>query len=460
MSEVDFASGERVEAVQATKLRGLLAHAAATVPYYSDLFARLDIDLNDCDPLAVLRELPVLTKADIEANFPDRILSGGRRPISARHVTTSGTTSDRIEVVLTVAAQHWRHAQQLWADEVGGGCTPGLRRLEIPPDACSRVCGQDGGRPDGLVAEMRWAARRSSRPARAVADSLARRAREALRTRILNDTTLPPLLGPEGTAATVEVVRQHVELIEREDPYLLSGLPTYLQEIARYLQRTGRRLRVPVVRPIGSVSSARMKRFVGENLGAEVFETYGSNELGCAACECQAHNGLHVAASCFVVEILRDGRPARPGELGRIAVTCLDNYSMPLIRYDIGDVGRWYPAGCKCGRNTPLIECNGRLQGLLITSSGAPVTEEQIMDLAYFDLGLEHFQLVERRPGQFDLMVVAAPEGTADMRTVREAFAHLLDEPERLEVFPVETIYPEATGKFRFVKSASYERFG
>ncbi|MEA3402343.1 MAG: hypothetical protein U9R79_13990 [Armatimonadota bacterium] len=460
MSELDFAARHRIEAVQARKLRSLLAHAAAAVPYYSDIFAGLDIDLDGCDPLAVLRKLPVLTKADIEANFPDRILSGGRRAISARHVTTSGTTSDGIEVVLTVGAQHWRHALQLWADEVGGGCAPGRRRLEIPPDAYSRVCGHGAERPDGLAAEMRWAARRSSRPTRAVADSLARRIREALRTCILNDTTLPPLLGPEGTAATAESVPHHVELIKREEPYLLSGLPTYLQEIARHLQRTGRRLQVPVVRPIGSVSTARMKRFIGESLGAEVFETYGSNELGCVASECEAHNGLHVATSCFVVEVLRNGQPARPGELGRLVVTCLDNYAMPLIRYDIGDVGRWYEPGCECGRNTPLIECSGRLQGLIVTSTGAPVTEEQVMDLAYFDLGLEHFQLVEHRPGEFDLMVVSAPEGPADLQTVRAAFARVLDEPKQLEVFPVETIYPEATGKFRFVKSASHERFG
>ncbi len=459
MCELDFARSSEIERAQSARLGRLLTHAAETVPHYADVFARLHTQPHGGEPLDVLEQMPPLTKADIEANFPDRMLSGGRRSATSRHVATSGTTSDRIEVVLSVMAQHRRHAQQLWCDEVGGGCAPGLRRVEIPPDSCSRVCGQAVDRPEGLVAEMRWAAGRSSKPARAAADSLARRLRGAVRKCILNDTTLPPLLGPGGTTAAAEAIAHHVELIRHERPYLLSGLPTYLQEIARHLERTDRRLQVPVVRPIGSLSTTSMKRLIGERLGGAVFETYGSNELGSVASECEAHDGLHVAAGCFVVEVLRDGRPAGAGKLGRIAVTSLDNYAMPLLRYDIGDVGRMRPAGCECGRNTPLIECHGRLQSLIVTSAGRTVTEEEVMELAYSELEVEHFQLVERKPGRFDLLVVAPPDRSVDLSAVGTAFARLLDEPEQLEVFEVETIYPEATGKFRFVKSASYDQF-
>jgi len=81
------------------------------------------------------------------------------------------------------------------------------------------------------------------------------------------------------------------------------------------------------------------------------------------------------------------------------------------------------------------------------------------MNVAYSQLGLEHFQLVERRPGRFDLLVVSPPRRPADLKAVGATFSRLLDTPEQLEVFPVETIYPEPTGKFRFVKSSSWDRF-
>ena len=40
----------------------------------------------------------------------------------------------------------------------------------------------------------------------------------------------------------------------------------------------------------------------------------------------------------YVVELLTDGRPTEPGEVGEILVTDLNNFSVPLIRYRIGDL--------------------------------------------------------------------------------------------------------------------------
>ena len=48
--------------------------------------------------------------------------------------------------------------------------------------------------------------------------------------------------------------------------------------------------------------------------------------------------GHHVVAEGYIVEILRDGEPARPGEIGEVVITDLNNYCMPFIRYRIGDL--------------------------------------------------------------------------------------------------------------------------
>lgn len=44
-----------------------------------------------------------------------------------------------------------------------------------------------------------------------------------------------------------------------------------------------------------------------------------------------------------------------PGTEGRIICTGLENFSMPLIRYDTGDIGEALPDKCSCGRNFPLL---------------------------------------------------------------------------------------------------------
>jgi len=94
-----------------------------------------------------------------------------------------------------------------------------------------------------------------------------------------------------------------------------------------------------------------------------------------------------------------------------------------------------------------------------VTGTGKAIPEEEILDFFYSELGIDDFQLVERKPGQFDLMLVAAPGQTLDIESIQRTTSDLLDGPPRLDIFPAQTIYPEATGKFRFVKSASYEDF-
>jgi phenylacetate-CoA ligase len=451
----DWLSPDRIAALQSRKLLRLLRHACATVPHYRDIAAGEGLRIEGRSPFKVLAEFPVLTKADVAASFPDRILSRGRRSLASKHRTSTGTTSDRVDVILDLSSQQWRHAHELWADGLGGGCRLGARRLEIPPDACSRECGINSHRPERFWDEVRWAAGQSGRPVREAFSVLGQRTRGAVRHRLMNDRTLPPF-GPEGTCIPPEALQSYVDAIREDAPYLLTGLPTYLHQIARHLQRTGQTVHVPVVRPMGSLSTPAMKRLIAESFGGEVYETYGSNELGGIACECSAHQWLHVSMGAYVVEVLRDGRPAGEGELGHLVVTCLNNYAMPLIRYQLGDVGRWHQGPCACGRATQLIECNGRIQDLVVTAAGKTITEEEFLDFFYFRLGLEHFQLVERKRGQFDLMVVAGPSQSLDVEAVRAATGDLLDAPERVDVFPTRTIYPEATGKFRFVKSASY----
>ncbi len=455
---IDFLPQDRIAALQAKKLQRLLRHARATVPYYRDLFDHLKMKWDGRPPFEILKELPLLTKAQIAANFPDRMLSHGRRDFASEYLTSTGTTADRIDIVVSPAAQLSRLAIVFWRHHIGGCCPLDARRIEIPPDACSRVCGTDQSRPPGLFSEIRWGAAQGVNLLKAALDTISRRLRRSVRHGLIYDETLAPF-GPEGTRLEPEALQAYVNAIDREKPYLVTGLPTYLHEIARHIQRTGQTLHVPVVHPMGSLSTAGLRQLIVDAFGAEVFDIYGASELGTVACECEVHQWLHVAMGSYIVEILRDGRPAAEGELGHIAITGLDNYAMPLIRYELGDVGRWRSGPCRCGRTTQLMECNGRIQDLIMTAQGKAVTEEDVMDLAYFRLRLEHFQLVERKRGEFDLMVVAKPGQNLDIETIRTAARDLLDNPRRLDVFPVNTINREATGKFRFVKSASYEDF-
>src|SRR5260370_13211698 len=83
---------------------------------------------------------------------------------------------------------------------------------------------------------------------------------------------------------------------------------------------------------------------------------------------------MHVRADTFVVEIVPNDAIAKPA--GRIVITDLLNLSMPLIRYEIGDVAAWAEdPNCPCGRNLPLLtEVQSRTTGFLVLSDGRHIS--------------------------------------------------------------------------------------
>jgi phenylacetate-CoA ligase len=62
-------------------------------------------------------------------------------------------------------------------------------------------------------------------------------------------------------------------------------------------------------------------------------------------------------AESYIVKIIKDGVPAKPGEIGEIVTTDSNNYSVPLIRYRIADLAISLNKNetCSCGRGLPRI---------------------------------------------------------------------------------------------------------
>ena len=99
---------------------------------------------------------------------------------------------------------------------------------------------------------------------------------------------------------------------------------------------------------------------------------YSSEEFGNIALQCPEHPGnYHVQAENLLLEVVDDdGRPCAPGEIGRVLVSTLHNFTMPLLRYAIGDYAEPGPA-CACGRSLPVLRrIVGRRRNMLRRPDG------------------------------------------------------------------------------------------
>lgn len=156
-------------------------------------------------------------------------------------------------------------------------------------------------------------------------------------------------------------------------PCVLATYPTELQIFIEELKKTRFVLPIKLVRTVGQPISKRLREEVRSALQCEVANVYSSKEITCIATECPNVPGeYHVESEHIILECLDECNDSVPdGVSGLITLTCLDNTSAPLIRYQLGDIGRYVARErCVCGSNLPRITFEGRTIDVIRFSDG------------------------------------------------------------------------------------------
>jgi phenylacetate-CoA ligase len=221
--------------------------------------------------------------------------------------------------------------------------------------------------------------------------------------------------------------------------------------MARLAQRRGqRRGRLREVRTLGEAVSDETRSLCREAWGATVVDMYSCEEAGYLAFQCPESDRYHVQAEAVLVEVL-DGRgvPCRPGETGRVVVTPLHDFAMPLIRYEIGDYAE-VGEPCPCGRGLPVLRrVLGRVRNMLVTADGARYWPAFGLR-AVFDIeAVRQRQLVQTGYDTLEVrLVTAAPLGAEDEQRIRERVGSRLPAGFRVSVVYREELPRSTGGKF------------
>jgi phenylacetate-CoA ligase len=433
-------------------LSSLLRKAYDDVPFYRDRFREAGLHPDDIrEPDDIVKLAPV-TREEIVANFPDRVTAETADKRQLRLAATSGTTSQRMMVVQDFAKREAVRAASIHSFTFTG-IRLGSRCMEIPPDVCTLQCGLNQEPEPSL-----WRYIRSlERPAWKERSTWSNLRGMVERQVVYRKVTLPSFNG-DGTCQRDEALATYINQIRSRQPKALKALPTYLLALARYLVRHNLEPpRLEEIRPMGSAMAPSVRKFVHEAFGCRVVEDYGSSELGPIACECRPGSGLHLFSDLFFIEVVRGGRRVAPGEIGRLLITDLSNRTMPLIRYDIGDVGYLIPGECSCGRQTPRFVVTGRLKDTILTTQGRIVTDHTVTDLVLSHPGVDWFQLIQRSATRFELRVVGDGRTPVCRERLGANVAAAWGGDSQVTVRETQMIPPESGGKYRFIKSLSHD---
>lgn len=396
------------------KLRRLVRHAYRSVPFYRERMRAAGLRPEDIRGRGDLPKLGFVTKKDIRENLYFDILSEDHDKDQVLRITTSGSTGEPFVCFADRAQLEHRWAATLRAQEWTG------YRFGDPT---VRLWHQTLGMTKDQALRERLDAKLSNRTFVPVFD--------------LADGTLPKVL----------------ETIQRARPRLLDGYAEALDLIARFTTaKGGFDLDVGAVMSSAQTLPEGSRRAIERAFGCRVFDKYGSREFSGIAYECDAHAGHHVVAEGYIVEVLKDGEPARPGEVGEVVITDLNNYCMPFVRYRIGDLAVAMDPNerCACGRAAPRIgDIQGRVQSIIV-GEGKRFLPGTFFAHYFKELhfAIQRYQVHQTREGAISLSIVKGLRYSDDV--LDEVLATLrahLGQGMQIDVVFVDRIELVRTGK-------------
>jgi len=415
-----------LEELQLTKLQRLLQHAYSHVPYYRDAFDEADVHPEEITSIDDLRRLPLLEKDQVRKKLYFHLFADTHRKRDMLRITTSGSTGEPFTTYGDRYQLEMRFATT-------------LRSLE-------------------------WTGWRfGDRQARLWHQTLGMSKSQVIRER--TDAWFMRRLFVPAFEFTPETIEQYVDRIRRFKPVLVDGYAESLNFLATYVRDGGN----PGFSPRAMVSSAQMlpdnvRDLIEEAFQTRVFDKYGSREFSGIAYTCELSRDHHVMDESYVVELLTDGRPTEPGEVGEILVTDLNNFSVPLIRYRIGDlaVAVDESEACACGRHFSRVgRIEGRTQAIVHCADGTWLPGA--LFLHFFkehEYAIRHFQVHQETPGEITLKVVKNRQfSEAAMREILEELGRYTGSKTRIDVEFVEEIPLVRTGKRSPVVSTVDEDF-
>jgi phenylacetate-CoA ligase len=190
-------------------------------------------------------------------------------------------------------------------------------------------------------------------------------------------------LGPPLSYIGATRVHTSRSILKRTIPELLSELhrlrPDYLfvngvvsrQLALAQLESDFEPIKIEQFLTVSDRIDPQLRTLINEVFDARIIDRYSSEEFGYIALQCPVHDHLHVCSSSLIVEVVDDeGKACEVGVPGRVLVTSLHNFAMPLIRYDIGDIAE-LGEPCDTGWNWPVLNhVSGRIRDSVTTPDG------------------------------------------------------------------------------------------
>ena len=371
--ESQWWSGDELEEWQFDQLNVLIQHSIKNVKFYQELFEGMGVDLSKGIDRSTWNKIPILTRAKVRELGEQ--LHSKTYPISqgvSSYISSGGSTGIPVIIKKTELDGFIWNAinlrEELWHRDCFLGTIANLKGSNTaeysPENFPSNSINFAGG-----ILIHNWGS-----PTEKVWET-----------------------GKMGIIRSDRPLSEQANfLIELKPDYLIIR-PSNLRLLISYFYEN--KIKLSSLRSVWTLSESvdeSLRVFCKETFGCDIIENYSCAEFGYIALQCPDSSNFHVMSEVNYVEILNDnGEACLPGETGKVIITSLHNFAMPLIRYEIGDEAEvGHP--CKCSRGLPTIKrIVGRSQYYLVLKNG----NKKHFDLNHYKISsirsITEFQLAQ-----------------------------------------------------------------
>ncbi|MBE3093540.1 MAG: phenylacetate--CoA ligase family protein, partial [Actinobacteria bacterium] len=351
---------EDLKELQDKKLRAIVKYAYENIPIYHEKFKDAGLMPEEIRTTKDLVKLPFLTKAEMQNNYPNRIVAPFIDIKRCWTPHTSGTTGMPLTILYDTNAEDFEKATAL---------RPNLNCGQKLFDKWAVITCPDH------MGNKKWFQRFG--------------------------------LFSQEQISLFEDTKKQISLLEKINPQILDGYSSSLYLIAKEIQASDNiKVRPKIIYGTSEMLTTKMRNFINSVFNVEIFDQFGCVEMGRTAWECPEHSGYHIDMEAVIMEFIKDNEQVESGERGEIVYTNLYNYAMPLIRYKIGDVGIPTDEKCPCGRGLPLMKIlEGRKDAFVRTPDGR-VFPPTIWIILLMHYNLEQFKVIQENINQINIQIV------------------------------------------------------
>ena len=411
LKKLQWMNEDEIKKIQEKKLRKIINHAYRNVPFYRDLFDSLSLKPYDIKTLIDLKKIPLTTKEKIQENFPDKIVSRNTNLGKCKVVSTTGSTG--IPLKICFSSKEWSYLGALFNyfySEAGVNWNDQILLIRHFPT------------------------------------SLKKDFRDKLKLKYFGIKTI----------SVFEPIEKITDTLTKINPAYIITFPSMLTLIADEIESKN----ISGIKPkkifaMSETLTDSLRSRLGKVFTTNIIGHYGSEEFGTLAFECREHAGYHIIADHAVIETINDHQDNDSSKMGEVIVTGLNNYTMPLIRYKLGDIAIASTENCLCGRRLPLIkQIVGREDDFIILPSGKKISPRMINAIENIP-GVMSYRTIQETRGRIIVKLVKGNDFSEN--TVNEVQKQIksgcLGEEIEVKVEIVKEIQRASRGKIRAIIS-------